>query len=377
MTKIKTYTIKTPVIASDKWIGTDGITGETKNFSAEGVAAFTVAGLAPVEGGTFKTTEIDIDTLDTDVATTVNAMSPAYDVAQYEQVWFNIEGLIYILKSVDVTIGVGGVTLTNDDFIIVPANTGATGNGIASIALYSTVGLVKTYRITYTDASTFDFAVSDGTNGTNGTNGVNADMTRTSTTSNAIASSGSKTFAYSASTNLGWLIGTRLRFAKDISNYMEGTVTAVSSTSVTATMDNAVGSGTYTAWNIGIAGDKGDSGTPNAIVTEDTGGSLTITSQSLANFDYVLNFQLSDGKCFVTGSVTNNTGGSLGANSICAFTNSAYYAKTGLPTLFYAGANNISAGISQQMQVTTNHLNLLGNIEDGKTIVINGYYFVN
>lgn len=39
---------------------------------------------------------------------------------------------------------------------------GETGNGIASITLHSTSGKVKTYRITYTDGTTFDFQVRDG-----------------------------------------------------------------------------------------------------------------------------------------------------------------------------------------------------------------------
>lgn len=43
---------------------------------------------------------------------------------------------------------------------------GATGNGISSITLVSTVGKVKTYRITMTDGSTFDFTVTDGADGT-------------------------------------------------------------------------------------------------------------------------------------------------------------------------------------------------------------------
>jgi hypothetical protein len=43
---------------------------------------------------------------------------------------------------------------------------GATGNGISDISLISTVGLVKTYRITYTDDTTFDYTVTDGANGT-------------------------------------------------------------------------------------------------------------------------------------------------------------------------------------------------------------------
>lgn len=39
---------------------------------------------------------------------------------------------------------------------------GATGNGIKSIQLLSTSGLSKTYRITMTDDTTFDFTVTDG-----------------------------------------------------------------------------------------------------------------------------------------------------------------------------------------------------------------------
>lgn len=48
---------------------------------------------------------------------------------------------------------------------------GATGNGIKSIQLLSTSGLVKTYRITMTDDTTFDFSVSDGEDGDDG-NGI-------------------------------------------------------------------------------------------------------------------------------------------------------------------------------------------------------------
>lgn len=43
---------------------------------------------------------------------------------------------------------------------------GDTGNGISGITLISTVGKVKTYRITMTDGSTFDFQITDGADGT-------------------------------------------------------------------------------------------------------------------------------------------------------------------------------------------------------------------
>ena len=39
------------------------------------------------------------------------------------------------------------------------------GNGIESIILLETVGLVHTYRITFTDGSVFDFEVTDGSDG--------------------------------------------------------------------------------------------------------------------------------------------------------------------------------------------------------------------
>jgi len=73
----------------------------------------------------------------------------------------------------------GETPVENFDFIEFPSNTGPTGNGIASIALLSTVGLVKTYRITYTNASTFDFTVSDGANGTNGVDATSNNLQRT------------------------------------------------------------------------------------------------------------------------------------------------------------------------------------------------------
>ncbi|WP_372775671.1 hypothetical protein [Mangrovibacterium sp.] len=45
---------------------------------------------------------------------------------------------------------------------------GDDGRGIASIVLHTTVGLTKTYRITFTDATTFDFDVKDGEDGEDG-----------------------------------------------------------------------------------------------------------------------------------------------------------------------------------------------------------------
>ena len=58
---------------------------------------------------------------------------------------------------------------------------GETGNGIASITLHSTIGKVKTYRVTYTDGATFDFQVSDGSDAS-----VTVDSSLSSTSTNPV-----------------------------------------------------------------------------------------------------------------------------------------------------------------------------------------------
>ena len=225
MTKIKTYTLKDPVVGTDKWIGSNGVTGETKNFSAEGVADYVMAGLEPEVGGTLAINEITYTGVLTTPEDVVNALDPNQEVQRYEVLVVSVNDEKYIFKLQNVTVGVTQTAVTASDFITIPTSVGPTGaTGVA---------------------------------------GANADMTRTSATSLTIASTGSKTATYTASTNLGWSVGTRLRFANDASNYMEGTVTAVSTTSVTITADNSLGSGTFTSWNIGISGDVGADATAN------------------------------------------------------------------------------------------------------------------
>jgi hypothetical protein len=313
MTKIKTYAIKKPVVSGDKWIGSSAVTGITKNFDSDGIKDYVLEGISPEIGGTIKVTEIEVPSLDTDISTTINSLDPSYNVLAYEIVFFMIEGVVYVLKLADITIGIGGTELTNDDFITFPINTGATGNGIASIVLLSTSGLVKTYRITYTNASTFDFTVTDGSNGDDGddgTNGLNADMTRTSTTSISIASGVSRTLNYTTSANLGWLVGTRLRFANSGTNYMEGVVTSVSSTSVTILVDNAVGSGTYASWNISIAGDMGALTSLFPARVTDSSTDETYTTKN-SNFTYNIQLLKSPRTVIIVGSAVNTTGGTL------------------------------------------------------------------
>lgn len=49
---------------------------------------------------------------------------------------------------------------------------GKDGNGIKGITLVDTKGKVKTYRIEYTDGSSFDFQVKDGEDGADGKGGM-------------------------------------------------------------------------------------------------------------------------------------------------------------------------------------------------------------
>ena len=101
-----------------------------------------------------------------------------------------IQGIPGVAATIDVgTVATGAegtnVIITNSgtsqdaifDFTIPRGNTGATGpqgptgptgptgNGIQSISLISTVGLQKTYRITYTNGSYYDYIVTDGAAG--------------------------------------------------------------------------------------------------------------------------------------------------------------------------------------------------------------------
>jgi len=180
MTKIsnkEAYPLKTLPVLTDFVIGTNDETSnkKTQNFQLEDIRQLFIEGLTPEEGGVLKTSQITYTGALTTPEEVANALDPNYVVSRYENLFFNVNGNLYLLNKMNITIGVLQTALTSADFIEFPTSvgpagptgaTGATGNGIASIALLSTVGLVKTYRITYTNASFFDFAVTDGTDST-------------------------------------------------------------------------------------------------------------------------------------------------------------------------------------------------------------------
>ena len=124
-----------------------------------------------------------------------------------------------------------------------------------------------------------------GATGSTGSAGLAADMFRTSTTSNELAT-GSQAFTFTASSsNLGWTAGVRLRAFFNASNYEEGVATTVSSGGVTINVDRFVGSGTFASWVIQVAGDVGATG-PTGLtgatgatgITDGVAGASSITT---------------------------------------------------------------------------------------------------
>lgn len=226
-----------------------------------------------------------------------------------------------------------------------------------TITLVAGTGMTITTNTT-TDTITFE------------SSGVNVDVTRTSTMSNSIGT-GSKTFTYTASSNLGWLVSTRLRAAYDVSNYMEGVVTAVSSTSVTITSDNAVGSGTYTSWNITIAGDKGSTGSAGSLNAA-SGFILTPVGSPITTSTNEVGFYVdSTDNLFKTRDVNNGTVRTLASlNRVQAFTQTQYAtpvinnSATGTVTLDGSASNVFILTLTGNLTLTMN------NIQVGATYII-------
>lgn len=84
---------------------------------------FVIAGLNPEIGGNLKFTEIEYNGVLTSPASVANALDPDYTVAQYEVLFFNINGNKYILKLQNVTIGDTSPNIADSDFIKVLAFT--------------------------------------------------------------------------------------------------------------------------------------------------------------------------------------------------------------------------------------------------------------
>lgn len=151
----------------------------------------------------------------------------------------------------------------NDGVLALGIPRGNTGNGIQRIEHISTQSLVKTYRITYTSGTYFDFQVSDG-NGIDHTT-LNADYTLTITyTDGTTWTSGSIRGATGATPNL--TIGT--------------VETLLPTQSATATI---TGTAEDPVLNLGIP--KGDTGEVSQAEFDDLSGTVSNLNRQISYFN--------------------------------------------------------------------------------------------
>jgi hypothetical protein len=83
--------------------------------------------------------------------------------------------------------------------------------------------------------------------------------------------------------NLGWLPGTRLRAAAiaDPANWVEGSIVALGPTEVTLSVDATGGAGSFTGWNLSLAGAQGAPGeVTNAAMNDAIATAITGTSNN-------------------------------------------------------------------------------------------------
>jgi len=121
---------------------------------------------------------------------------------------------------------------------------------------------------------------SAGSTGPTGSSGIGY-AGLTSSTSNAV-STGSLTFITNLANNqTAFAVGERVRIAYTVTptNYVEGIITSFSGTTLVITSDAFGGSGTYTSWNIGVAGNVGATGPTGATGPAGTGTNISVSDE--------------------------------------------------------------------------------------------------
>jgi hypothetical protein len=122
-----------------------------------------------------------------------------------------------------------------------------------------------------------------GTPGGAGADGAAALVAVTVPGTNAVGT-GFVSFGFAtAPVNLGWLTGTRLRAAAvaDPANWMEGSIVALGPTEVTVSVDATGGAGSFTGWNLSLAGAQGAPGeVTNAAMTSTIASAIAGTANN-------------------------------------------------------------------------------------------------
>lgn len=152
MSKINNKTIypfDVNITDQDYVIGSDGdnLGKITRNYNIGDLRRYINSGLSPEVGGTLKVSEITYNGVLTSPSEVANALDPNYQVLQYHIVIFSVNGNKYILKEQDITLGLSGTAVTDEDFILIIGFT-KLGDGTNVLKGYNTsTGLHEFYSI--------------------------------------------------------------------------------------------------------------------------------------------------------------------------------------------------------------------------------------
>jgi hypothetical protein len=96
--------------------------------------------------------------------------------------------------------------------------------------------------------------------------------------------------------NLGWLPGARLRAAAvtDPANWMEGSIVSLGPTEVTLSVDATGGAGSFTGWNLSLAGAQGAPGEVSNAAMASAVASVIAGTSNNTNGVALLNLTVSD-----------------------------------------------------------------------------------
>lgn len=193
----------------------------------------------------YATAESQIRLRNTTTSTTV-AVSPQNYASN-----FTSAGASILASAPLMVIGVVTVTAATETFELQYYTTNNPASGLGRVRNVASENEV------YATVSIFDLTSIQGPRGPQGDNGpAGAGYGGTSTSSVTLGTSGTKTFT--TQSGLAYVAGQRVRASYDATHYVEGVVSSYSGTTLAFTADHAVGTGTYSSWTIGIAGDLMD-----------------------------------------------------------------------------------------------------------------------
>lgn len=134
----------------DFLIGSNGDSSNkaTKTYSLKNMQNYLLSGLAPLIGGTMRTTEIVYQgDVFTTYAEVINNLDPTFTVRQYHNVFVSIGDVKALLKLQDVEVGVGCVQVLDSDFVNFPIDFSNVYNTIETVNGTATAGITETREI--------------------------------------------------------------------------------------------------------------------------------------------------------------------------------------------------------------------------------------